>query len=558
MSSPPTHEPTDETVQEVPSQTFRQKIVAKLRGLPDIPIGLRLFPIVFLCNFIEISQAEIVIIADDWWKLCVPWSVKRNTWKCTGVGGGITLAVIIQYGWPVTGLIGAILVPRLSKPKNRVQLLRDLVRAKLLTMVCFILLFWVHWWLAEDILCLALIVASFFSTYVIILVCKMMVVDATRANQSWMIQLGIVLGAYKASSAVSYVVVRWIMKVVGFQVLLPILVIASGSLGFYTWSPYIVRYPVEDVRGAVVTGHAVSSTHPDRTEGAGDIMSAEPSNAANEGHRDENDSTENAQTSPSSINGFIPPFIQGYLTDHTKLLKTSYFLGVFATGFLDPLALPNERPDLPPYDRSRFLPNMPNTVQAVALLFVLPLFTVLMQKATRRQAISIGNDEPDTGALEEQLNVNNGHTRERTGFSLDIWVAVVCLIVSAITIALITPPWKVVKMVLVVIPVFTFSVGIHPALQSALSLSVPSEERGTQIARLEVIQYLAMWISAFTIGQLDLSEQPTVMLGLNSACLIVLSISSSLAAVFAILTWWRRRKAQAMYHPQPVETTAQS
>ncbi|CAG8627162.1 170_t:CDS:2, partial [Acaulospora colombiana] len=400
MSSPPTDEPTHETVQEHPSQTLRQKIVAKLHGLPEIPLGLRLFPIVFLCNFIEISQAEIVILSSDWWTLCIPWSVKRNTWKCSEAGGGITLAVIIQYGWPVTG--GSILLS-----------LRDL-----LTSYHLLRSHWSHY-------CSSPIqsekssptssrsrpsqtldhVLFYFSLLGALLARRRHTLSSphrrvllqhlchyprlqddviSRVIQR-MAQLAIVLGAYKASSAVSYVFVRWIMKNVGFQALLPILVVCSGALGFYTWSPYIAYYPSEDNQGRIVAQHAVSSPPLDRTEGARDIISAESSHNADERRHGEDESPESTQTPSSGASG--------YLTDHTKLLKTSYFLGVFATGFLDPIVLPNDHPDEAPYDR--VCPLARGFTLETLILYLVAIPAEYAEYVTSR-------------ALEEQLNVNRG------------------------------------------------------------------------------------------------------------------------------------------------------
>jgi hypothetical protein len=103
-SSSPHEETNDQTVQDVSTLTLKQRIVATFRSFPSPPLGLRLLPIIFLCNFLEITQAQIVILAGEWWTLCIPWSVSRNTWRCTKYGGGVTLAVIIQYGWPITGM----------------------------------------------------------------------------------------------------------------------------------------------------------------------------------------------------------------------------------------------------------------------------------------------------------------------------------------------------------------------------------------------------------------------------------------------------------------------
>jgi hypothetical protein len=200
--SSPNDETNEEAAPRFPFPTLKQKVVERLHNFSTLPVGLRLVPIIFLCNFLEVTQVQIAADFDGWWKMCIPWSVQRNTEICTNRGSGIVLSSIIQYAWPVTGtsmlfpdecltdtihvgLLGAILVPRISNAKNRVQLLRDLIRVKLLTTACFVLTFYLHFWPMEDILFLSSLVVSFVATYTIILVCKMIVVDVKNEDISW-------------------------------------------------------------------------------------------------------------------------------------------------------------------------------------------------------------------------------------------------------------------------------------------------------------------------------------------------------------------------------------
>jgi hypothetical protein len=207
VSNSPHDEAINETVQPGPFPILRQSTVAKLPGFASLPVGLRLFPIVFFCTFLDLIQMEIYTLYGRFFEdtVCIPWSVHRNTEICTRAGFIFFVVSAIQLGGPITGkflpssldmrlidifplgLIAAILIPRLSMPNSRVQLLRSLIRIKLLTTLCFVMIFYLHFWPMQDILCLALVITSLFTTLNIILVCKMMVVEAKGDNKSWFV-----------------------------------------------------------------------------------------------------------------------------------------------------------------------------------------------------------------------------------------------------------------------------------------------------------------------------------------------------------------------------------
>jgi hypothetical protein len=181
-----------------------------------------------------------------------------------------------------------------------------------------------------------------------------------------MIQLGVVLGAYKASSAVTYVFVRWIMRSIGFQLMLPIIMIASALLAVYAWSPYIDRYKSEVGQGS--TDEVATSPTRNRTEVSGDVAPEPSSSATNTRQNDGNQQPESTETQDNGnirqeihqsqaavlIDNYLDVYlahIRKFLGDHVKLLKAAYFLGMFATGFVDPLALPRKENEEPPWDR---------------------------------------------------------------------------------------------------------------------------------------------------------------------------------------------------------------
>jgi hypothetical protein len=89
-------------------------------------------------------------------------------------------SLFIDYSDP--GLIMAVLTPRLSTPESRIRVLRELVRIKVFTIICFFTIFFLKFWPLQYTLCLLLVVMSFFSTFTVLLVCKMMVVDVVKDN----------------------------------------------------------------------------------------------------------------------------------------------------------------------------------------------------------------------------------------------------------------------------------------------------------------------------------------------------------------------------------------
>lgn len=76
----------------------------------------------------------------------------------------------------------AVLTPRLSTPESRIRVLREFVRVKVFTIICFFTIFFLKFWPLQYTLCLLLVVMSFFSTFTVLLLCKMMVVDVVKDN----------------------------------------------------------------------------------------------------------------------------------------------------------------------------------------------------------------------------------------------------------------------------------------------------------------------------------------------------------------------------------------
>jgi hypothetical protein len=171
-----------------------------------------------------------------------------------------------------------------------------------------------------------------------------------------MIQLGIVLGAYKAGGAVTYVFVYWIMTAVGFQLILPLIIVASTFLLIYARSSYIDCYNPRD--GQITLG-AVTTSLQDRIEEVDNLVSGSSRDAANTRQNGENEESRETQT---PINSKIREEIhwtrqsrlliacldvhltqiQSFLKDHVQLIKIAYFFGMFATGLLDSWGLPND------------------------------------------------------------------------------------------------------------------------------------------------------------------------------------------------------------------------
>jgi hypothetical protein len=108
-----------ESEDEIPSQTaalLRVKRVSTIRRLSSsilwpAPIGLRLLPIVFLCNFLEVVHVQIVMTktrhAGDWLfsSECIKWTANGEKETCTEAGFFIAMAISMQqFLGPVIGL----------------------------------------------------------------------------------------------------------------------------------------------------------------------------------------------------------------------------------------------------------------------------------------------------------------------------------------------------------------------------------------------------------------------------------------------------------------------
>jgi hypothetical protein len=101
-----------------------------------------------------------------------------------------------------------------------------------------------------------------------------------------MIELGILLGAYKASCTVTYTSVHWIMKTVGFQVVLPLIIIASATLIIYSRSSYIDGSNLGPGQSSIITEEAIMTLSPGGIEGSSNIA-PEPSRDAGNPRPDE-------------------------------------------------------------------------------------------------------------------------------------------------------------------------------------------------------------------------------------------------------------------------------
>jgi hypothetical protein len=171
-----------------------------------------------------------------------------------------------------------------------------------------------------------------------------------------MIQLGIVLGAYKAGGAVTYVFVYWIMTAVGFQLMLPLIIVASTFLLIYARSSYIDCYNPRD--GQITLG-AVTISPQDSVEVIDNLVSRSSRDAANTRQNGENEESRETQITMNSkirkeihwtkqsrsliahLDVYLTQ-IQSFLNDHVQLLKVAYFFGMFATCLLDSWGLPND------------------------------------------------------------------------------------------------------------------------------------------------------------------------------------------------------------------------
>ncbi|PVF94165.1 hypothetical protein CPB86DRAFT_789337 [Serendipita vermifera] len=533
MSPSQVDENSSEPPLEPLNPTTGEWMTKKHRCFQCIPIGIRLFPIVFFCNFFEIIQYQVVMRSHGVWNMCIDWREKDDWLLCSSMGPGILAATVIHLAWPVTGLALAILIYWLSTPGTRIHALRELVRVKVLTIATFASIFFIKLGPVEYILCLSLVVISFFSTFIVLLVCKMVIADVAKDSQTLIVQLAIILGAQKSSSGVAYAFVQWIMGNWGFRALSPIIVIAPLLLFCYSWSRCIESFEystqADASYGDVVEVPSIAAL---RTPDSHDIAE----------YRDEN-----LQGDPvvSPTNKFAT-MIRNYFKSPIKLLRTSYFFGVYALGLIDSRGAPVHDP----FDRSSFMSNLPLILETGGLLLVLPLLLHLVQRVSLRQPIAIGTDIQDSGALEDQLNVNRRASRnykEEDGFSLAVWWTIACLIVAAVTIPLLSSPWTDLRMALVVIPLFAFSVGFYPGLQSSVILLVRLEERGVEMARLYTIGCVAVVMSAVTILKWDQPGYPLPLVGLCIRCLVIYSISALIAVMLSFLGWrqWERLPLQS-------------
>jgi hypothetical protein len=103
MSSPQIDGNDSESVDEAPNDSLRRGISVGLWRFQNIPLGIRLFPIVFFCNFLEIIQFQVVMLSHGLWDMCIDWKANQTWSLCTSMGLAVLVATAIQFGWPVTG-----------------------------------------------------------------------------------------------------------------------------------------------------------------------------------------------------------------------------------------------------------------------------------------------------------------------------------------------------------------------------------------------------------------------------------------------------------------------
>jgi hypothetical protein len=170
-----------------------------------------------------------------------------------------------------------------------------------------------------------------------------------------MIELGIVLAAYKASFAFTHLVVNWTMDKIGFWLLLPIILATCVVVVFYTREGCVGCY-LQENEGIELQPIERENPVPD-DEGVmrktGPSFSELLGNVADTNARVEH---EPSRSRPGRMTGMLGIsrlvksrssfFLLGqrfafiYFTSPVKLLKISYFFSVYATCFLDPWAFP--------------------------------------------------------------------------------------------------------------------------------------------------------------------------------------------------------------------------